>query len=490
MVFKKITKKLKQTFFAKDSFINAQSSIGINSRASGFQWNSFFSESLTKEKLQDLYRKEGISKKIIDSYVKEAMRSFIDAETEVMFELERLKVRDKIFTACIESRLFGGSLIVAFVDDGRDLTEPLDLKSVTKLVSLKVFDKFQVSFDQDDIITDVLDEDYGMPELYKVMNYTLVASSQTFFKVHKSRVFKVDGEQTTENLRQKNGGWGDSCLQPIFEKIKRFEQTAGVTAEIVQGYVESVMKITDLSSKLVVDQSYLAQRAKTLDITKSATKTIFLDQHEDYQKLASNVSGLADLWDRFAEVVASVSSIPVSILFGRSPGGLNSNGQSELESWYNQVEEYRNFRLKPIFNFIFAILKAQKGFKDSGLHFHWDFHPLLTLDEKKESETRKISSEIDKLYVELGAVDAKTLFLKRYEKGSYNNNILFSKEDLANLLKTQEESEKITEEDIALLKEIEQEKEKKTKQEAQQAEQKIVQDKLDDYILKKIEAWK
>jgi hypothetical protein len=160
----------------------------------------------------------------------------------------------------------------------------------------------------------------------------------------------------------------------------------------------------------------------------------------------------------------------------------------------NKIEEYRNNHIKPFFMWIFKILEAQKSFvSEAGedLDFHWEFHPLVTLDEKKEAETRKLNAEVDRLYIESGAVDAQTLFKLRYHADqAFNNNIMFSKEDLAELekkMKQQElEQEQLNAQDMELLKDLEQEKldkENKMNRDSKDNELRIKASKLDEYLM-------
>ena len=205
--------------------------------------------------------------------------------------------------------------------------------------------------------------------------------------------------------------------------------------------------------------------------------------------------GLSELWDRFAETIASVSGIPVSVLFGRSPAGLNATGKQELELWNNKIEEYRNDELKPFLDWIFKILKNEKELRNKGIDFTWEFHPLITLDEELEARTRKLNAEIDKIYVEMGAVDAATIFNQRYRDGqSFDNNIIFTQKEL-------NESEKLLQEQVKaefeaekedskrLLKEMKEEEERRINKDSEDLEEKIRTDKLNDFALQKIEQW-
>jgi len=479
-----------------DAWANPLTGINWGSRAGSSKWCVDRNYDLTQTLLNSIYSKDGISKRIIDIYPEEALRAFIDADQRILDELERLKLKSKTFEASRDARLFGGSVVVAFVDDGRSLEDELDYENIDKLIHLKIFDRYRVTWFPTDLVTDPLDEDFGMPLFYTIQNNNFVSSDSVQFKVHKSRVFRFAGDSTTEFSKKNNQGWDNSCLVSLYEGIRSFGEAMGVSAEIVQGYLETTFRIPEYSDVFRPDEigQQKRDRVNEFNRSKGAHKTIFMSLDEEYQKHPTNVHGLSEILDRFAEIISAISSIPVSVLFGRSAAGLNATGKQELDLMNNKIEEYRNNHIKPFITWIFKILEAQKSFvaeSGSDLDFHWEFHPLVTLDEKKEAETRKLNAEVDRLYIEAGAVDAQTLFKLRYHADqAFNNNIMFSKEDLAELekkMKQQElEEEQLNDRDMEMLKDIEQEKldkEKKMNTDSQENQVKLRTAKLDEYII-------
>jgi phage-related protein (TIGR01555 family) len=479
-----------------DAWANRLTGINFGSRAGSSKWCVDQHYDLSQAKLDSIYSKDGICKRIIDIYPEESLRTFVDADQRILEELERLKLKPKTFEASRDARLFGGSVVVAFIDDGRSLEDELDYENIDKLVHLKVFDRYKVTWFPTDLVTDPLDEDYGMPLFYTIQNNNFVTSDSVQFKVHKSRLFRFAGDSTTEFSKKNNQGWDNSCIVSLYKSIQSFGESMGVSAEIVQGYLETTAKIPGFTESFRDGEmgGYMRKRMDDFNSSKGAYKTIFLDGEEEYQKHVTNSHGLSEILDRFGEIISASCSIPVSVLFGRSAGGLNATGKQELDLMNNKIEEYRNNNIKPFFTWIFKILEAQKSFvSEAGqdLDFHWEFHPLVTLDEKKEAETRKLNAEVDRLYIEAGAVDAQTLFKLRYHaEQAFNNNIMFSKEDLVELEKKMNqqelEEEQLNERDIELLKDMEQEKldkENKMNTDSQENQVKLRTAKLDEYII-------
>lgn len=479
-----------------DAWVNHLTGINYNSRAGSSKWAAMQPYNISRPELDSMYSQDGICKRIIDIYPEEALRAFIDCDIRILEELYRIKLKSRTFEACRDARLFGGSVVVVFVDDGRNLQDELDYTNIDKLIHLKVYDRYQVTWFPTDLVTDPLDEDFGMPEFYTIQKNNFVSSDSPQFRVHKSRIFRFAGDTTTDFSKKNNQGWDNSCLISLYQSVRSFGESAGVSAEIIQGYLETVITIPELSFLLTREggRKELDARILHLNQSKGAFKSIYLSEGETYQKHHTNIHGLPELWDRFGEQISASCSIPVSVLFGRSPAGLNATGKAELDLMNNKIEEYRNNNIKPFFMWIFKILEAQRGFvsKAGGdLDFHWEFHPLVTLDEKKEAETRKLNAEVDLIYINAGAVDAQTLFRQRYNPDQhFNNNIMFTKEDLSelekNMKQAEQEQEQLNAQDLELLKDLEKEKldkEKKVNRDSKDDELRIKASKLDEYLM-------
>jgi len=451
-----------------DAWVNPLTGINFNSRTGSSYWAVNKNYNLNQSTLDSLYSKDGICKRIIDIYPEEALRTFIDADQRILDELDRLKLKSKTFESLRDARLFGGSVVVAFVDDGRSLEEELDYENIDKLVHLKVFDRYKVTWFPTDLVTDPLDEDYGMPLFYTIQNNNFVSSDSVQFRVHKSRVFRFAGDNTTEFSKKNNQGWDNSCILSLYQSIQSFGESLGVAAEIVQGYLETVITIPGFSDLVATDRgkALIAERIEHINRTKGAYKTVYLSEGETYQKHVTNSHGLSEILDRIGEIISASCSIPVSVLFGRSPAGLNATGKQELDLMNNKIEEYRNNHIKPFFMWIFKIIEAQSSFVSEArtdLDFHWEFHPLVTLDEKKEAETRRLNAEIDRMYIDLGVLDAETVRNGRYHADlPFNNNLMLSRQDLSQLdqrMKQQNlEEEQLNDRDMEMLKDMEQEK--------------------------------
>lgn len=436
----------------KDSWFNPFTNLGSYSRSNLTKFSTNY-ELLSRETLNAMYRSEGLVRKVVDIFVDESLRSFIQAEDEVIEELNRLNVKSYLTDACKDARLFGGSVLVAFVDDGRSLTDELDVENINRISTFRSYDRWQVTWQPTDIITDYMDENFGDPLIY-----TIQPVSGLPFEVHKSRLWRFRGGRTSALDKYKNLGWDDSVIQPIYYALRNLGNTMNSCAEIVQEFITGVLYVDGLTRMMSLQEySKVEARLHDLKLRRSTANMLTLDsESEKYEKLTSTVAGLPDLWDRFSEVISATTDIPLTKLLGKSPSGLGATGRHEEVNWNNKVEEYRNDNIKPALDWVLELIGSQKSFSLKE-DFEWSFNPLSIPDPEEKAKVNLMCAQLDQVYIDRGGVDAQNIFKKRYENGEFNPNIILTNEDF------NDNDEKIEAETLQIMQEeLESEKQKKT----------------------------
>ncbi len=421
-------KKVFKRLFHNDSWTNTATNLGVsNSRTS----NTVYSQSrgLHQSTLKQMYSHDGISKRIVDCVVADALKGFINAEDELLDEMKRIGAANAIFTAGRAGRLYGGALLVAFVDDGQDLTQPLNLKRVHKIASLKAYDRHQVSFEDKDICNDIYSEHLGQPEIYKIKqkqkSYEVGSDS---FSVHRSRCFNFSGDSSLEE----SDHWGDSVLQVCFNAIRNQGIIQGTSVEIVQDFVQPILKMQGLDSKASAGEiESIRERLNIIDRSRSTQNTIVLDSEsgEEYSKLPSNVTGLSDLWNQFSEAICSATGIPASRLYGKSPSGLNASGESDQDNWHDIVESYRVDQIESCLNWLIEIQQNQQAWKNKPSSFDWTFPTLHNPSETELASIRKIYTDIDAIYIDRGGISASEAWQARFGQNEFKRDIKLKKLD-------------------------------------------------------------
>lgn len=352
-----------------------------------------------------------------------------DSENLLVGKLEELNGYAKLTSLIQWTRLYGGSIIVMGIADGRPLDEPVNENNIQEVAWLQVFDRWQTQILNEYMTLDLNSENYGFPEIYQINDYRTGA----VFNVHYTRVLRMDWNVLPPRERNFNQGWGDSCILSIYDELKNYGSAFANTSAIMQDFVNGVLKIPGLSQSMVssCNDAAIMKRLDFANLSKGITNMMVLDGQEDYQKLSTNVGGLSDLLDRFMLSVSSVTGIPVTLLFGRSPAGLNATGDSDVRNFYDMIKQYQELKLKPILEKLtFYIFKSKDGPTKGVEPENWSiqFTPLWQNTEEQEAILRRTVAETDAIYIDRGVLDPNEVAISRFGGDRWSMNTLIDVE--------------------------------------------------------------
>lgn len=345
-----------QDKFRQDGYSNMLNKYGTaQDNSTAYQYNQ---EIISNDlELIRLYEGNGLFTKIIDRPSEEAVKHGFDINygDESIAEyvddrMDALELEEKFSTAEKWARLYGGSIIVMLVDDGRGLEEPLDWNNVRSIEELRVFERAIVQPDYSSMyhfhFMDTLNskKKFGEPEYYQVF------SIYGYFLVHRSRclVFRNGRlpEQTTNAIYRY---WGI----PEYVKIKRALRECITSHEdgvkLLERSVQAIYKMKNLANMLSTEdgENKVLQRLQVIDMARGILNSIAIDTDgEDYDFKTLQMSGIKDVIDATCNMLSAVTDIPQTILFGRSPAGMNSTGESDFENYYNMVENIQKQNMK------------------------------------------------------------------------------------------------------------------------------------------------
>lgn len=378
--------------------------------------------------LTRLYEGNGLFTKIIDRPAEESIKHGFDVDygdesiTEyVEDKMDELELEDRFATAEKWARLYGGSIIVMLVDDGRGLEEPLDWNNVKSIEELRVFERSIVQLDYTSLYSfnpqEVMEKHRKRP-LDQPKYYT-VFSLYGYFTVHYSRclVFRNGRlpEHTTNALYR---FWGI----PEYVKIKRALRET-ITAhsdgvKLLERSVQAIYKMKGLSSMLSTDEGEdkAIKRLQVIDMARGILNSLAIDSEgEDYDFKTTQMAGVKDILDSTCNILSAVTDIPQTILFGRSPAGENSTGDADLENFYNLLERIQKMNMKSNGRTVIdLILKEGKenGQIEKIPKYKMKFAPLWSMSETEQATveqtkatTEQIKAQTAQTYVDMQAID-------------------------------------------------------------------------------------
>lgn len=319
--------------------------------------------------------------------------------------LTLLGADDALQSAWLWARLYGFGAVLLGVDDGLESSEPIDMRRVRSLTHLQVFRRTELQPYR--YYDDPQKPKYGHVEIYEVTQTTLAyptvanATSPTRpsarYLVHESRLLKFCGVQTSRWGAMSAQYWDDSVLQRCHDVLREFSSSWMSAAHLMTDASQAVIKIANFMTLVTsVGEEKMRQRFRWLDLGRSVARAILLDERESFERVATSFQGIPELLDRFMSRVAAAAHMPQTVLFGRSPAGLNATGESDMRTWYDQVATERSKRLTPNIEQLVRVQMAAKDGPTKGVVLEGvtvDYPPLWQPTQKEKSEALKLEAD-------------------------------------------------------------------------------------------------
>lgn len=368
--------------------------------------------------LTQLYLSEPMGKRIVDLIPDEQTRQWFtipaDTDNAVLAKLDELNARVEMTNLLKWSRLYGGCIAVLGIDDGGELYEPVNEDAIRDIKFIHLFDRFNVWWTTSDIYSNINNPKYGTPEIFHVTPY----HGGVQFAVHESRCLRMQGEVMPERLMIMNQGWGTSVFQTLHNVIRDEAISYQAAGNIVQDFIQTTIKIQNLSDMIRAGQSAIVnQRMQLIDTSRSVANTIILDALEDYSKSASSVAGLADLLDRFSLKLSSATGIPYTLLMGQGVKGLNATGDADIRLFYDKIKAEQIRILKPALHRLCRLIMLSKNGPLKGKEPEgWDiqFNPLWQMSETETAAYRYQVAQTDQIYLTTGVLDPSEVAKSRF----------------------------------------------------------------------------
>lgn len=360
--------------------------------------------------------------KIVDIPADDATREWRSwkADSTAIEDLEAaekdLNVRVQVNKALKWARLYGGAVIIP--DLPGNPTTPLNIERVTKdsVRFLSVLHRFEIQPDGD-VRRNPLDPLYGLPERWRV---NAGGGDSLFF--HPSRVFMFNGRRASNGITS-NTVWGESIWRHLSDAIEASDSGANIIHALLHEAKIDVVRVDGFMDFIGTDEGESAymRRWDLAAKLKSVANMLVLDGQDEYEQKTMNWSGLPDVMDTLLTVMSGAADIPVTRLVGKSPGGLNSTGESDLRNYYDSVKAKQDLQLSPQMAPLDEVL-IRTALGDRPKDIWYDWKPLWTPDEKERAETQKVRAETFQIELNSGAFDEEML-VKTYLAGAIESGL-------------------------------------------------------------------
>jgi phage-related protein (TIGR01555 family) len=289
--------------------------------------------------------------------------------------------------------------------------------------------------------TDPSNKKFGKPETYMITpTGTGAEVTATTSIVHETRLIRFDGLRASSYYRQRNNGWGLSLLQRMNQILQDYGMSFQGLAHLLSDANQGVFKMRGLIDALAAQETSLVQaRMQLLDMSRSDVRAMVLDSEgEEFTRQNFNWSGIKDPFSIMMLRLSSAARIPVTVLMGQSPAGMDATGESDIRWFYDQTdshrEKYYDPKLKQLIRLITLSREGPTGGKElENYTIYWP--SLWQPTEKEQAEIYKTNAEGDQIYMDGGVLIPSEVALSRFTPDGYSTEITIDTKTREDMLK-------------------------------------------------------
>ncbi|NIR31720.1 MAG: DUF1073 domain-containing protein [Gammaproteobacteria bacterium] len=424
-----------------DAFANELTGLGTKARDKVVNALFYRQGRKSDQYLEGLYEEDPLARRICDKLPEEVLRNGFDLSmgdeqdavetaTWVQDELKRLHAFERIESGMVWERVFGGSAVLIGADEGPSATDPaqpLREEALQRVTHLTVIDRPRIYAKR---WYPPESEKVGQVELWSIQppGGGTSGSSSGVVDVHESRLLIFPGGRVTHDQRVAYQGWGQSVLNAVHDVLREYNMSWSGLSHMLQSANQDVWKMKGLAAALAggteAMKAYFFSRIQMAQMRQGPNRAILLDSEgEEFARHGSHFTGVPETMQQQALRLSAVTGMPLTVLMGMSPAGMNATGESDLQIWHGTVQAARERKAQPGFERLIELIMLQKqgdtaGRVVEGWSLKW--RPLKELSEKERVELRKAQAEVDKIYEEMGALLPEEIAENRFRPEGYS----------------------------------------------------------------------
>uniref|UniRef100_A0AAU8EIV7 Portal protein n=1 Tax=Acinetobacter phage vB_AbaM-SPA TaxID=3161144 RepID=A0AAU8EIV7_9CAUD len=201
--------------------------------------------------------------------------------------------------------------------------------------------------------------------------------------------------------------YGMSMSQLMLPYVQRHQSIVDAVAKLITMFSLTGIK-TDMSAILQGDEggaNQLISRLKTLALGRDNQGVVALDgTTEEFFQINTPLSGLDTLLDKFTQMLAYPSKIPVLKIFGTPTAGLGNTSDGEIRVFYDCVSAQQEAYILPQIKVILDCMQLSLfGNIDESIKFV--FNPLYQLDDNEQADVNLKKAQTAQIYIQEGVID-------------------------------------------------------------------------------------
>lgn len=366
---------------------------------------------LTDTELSNLYHDDDMAARMVDIVPDEMFREpFViglgdpDADRLIDEKFDALEVRSKFAEATRWARCYGGGALLPGLDDGRPASTPLNAERAKDLDYLYVLDR-RMLWPNTYYLAD------GHPKLGRPETYVVTVEGGAYFGapkvVHESRLILFPGVPTGARERTYLASWDMSVLQRAFESLRKFNSAWTAVENLLVDGNQTVYSMSGLNDIIASNNlELLKEHIKAKDMFRSVVRALVIDAggaggagKESMERQHATMTDIPQTLDKIMLRLSAAVQIPVTILMGQSPAGMNATGDSDFRWFYDRIRSLQNLialpRLRRLVSLWLQTREGKRLVKTPPKSIAISFLPLWKETPKAEAERKLIIAQTD-----------------------------------------------------------------------------------------------
>jgi uncharacterized protein len=239
------------------------------------------------------------------------------------------------------------------------------------------------------------------PDFYNPTSWMVLAK-----RTDSTRLLKFISREVPDIIKPAYNFGGVSLTQLIQSYVDRWLQTVSGVNRLINNF--SILNLqTEMDAILQGDESGANDLKLRMQLFTKArdNQGLFATNKatEGLEQLAVPLSGLSELQAQAQEHMAAPTHLPLVVLTGITPSGLNASSDSEIEIFHDWIHSMQENIYEDNLTKIIHILQLNRWGKiDDDIVF--DFVQLKQLTGEALARVKKTQSEMDATYVDAGVV--------------------------------------------------------------------------------------
>lgn len=384
-----------------------------------------------------LWRSNWIAKRVIEKRPSEAYRRGYEIKLPgkngkklaeaVTARAEDIFVDAKLVKLAQYTRAYGGGALLPVLDGAiGDWSQPLHPDAtITKVRAFHVLEPRQLQ--PVTYYGNLDDEKMGQPETWRFMPLNASRSRGQWGQIiHESRLIISQGLQvSTQTQPGQREGWGDNEVSSTYEALRDYGLSWANATTILHNFGRDVLQIEKYAELMAEagGEAAMSQYLRTFEMASSTLRVGVLDGKDKFTPRGGSLAGLGDTLVQQAQYVAGACEMPLTVLLGMSPGGLNATGDMDIRNWYASIENDQKTKYKTPTEQVYSLLLRAQGEQLEPDVWSVEFRPLTTPTELEQAQERKVVAETDQIYVDMKAATPVMVAKSRWGGDTYSSEM-------------------------------------------------------------------